>query len=254
MAVDHYRALADDYEWLESDAIHSGEEFLAQTAELRSALPPRARVLDCACGSGSTALALARAGYDAHASDLSSAMVTRTRERAEAEGLALPAEVGDWASLPDRAVGGFDLVVCVGNSIVHADGRAGRLEALAAMRAVLAPGGRVLLDARNWEKLRSERPRVVAERPVERAGRRCQALRVWTIPGAWEATHLQEPVLLFEAHDGGPPRVRRYEVPFIPVRREDLEADLVAVGLDVRSWRGVDEDEDWYSVVAQPSR
>jgi SAM-dependent methyltransferase len=254
MAVDHYRTLADDYEWLESDAVHSGEEFLAQTADLLGALPPGARVLDCACGNGSTALGLARAGFDTHASDLSPAMVARTRERAEAEGLLLPAEVGDWASLRERAQRPFDLVICVGNSIVHADGRAGRREALAAMRAVLAPAGRVLLDARNWEKLRAQRPRIVAERPVERGGRRCQALRVWSIPEDWEAVHVQEPVLLFDAEDGAPPRVRRYEVPFVPVRREDLAADLVAVGLDALQWRGVEENEDWYAVVAQPSR
>jgi len=252
MAVDHYRALADDYEWLESDAVHSGEEFLAQTADLLAALPPGARVLDCACGSGSTALGLARAGYEIHASDLSPAMVARTRERAKAEGLDLPAEVGDWASLPERAEQPFDLVVCVGNSIVHADGRAGRREALAAMRAVLAPGGRVLLDARNWEKLRAQRPRIVAERPVERGGRRCQALRVWSIPEAWDEVHVQEPILLFAPGDGEAPRVRRYEVPFVPVRREDLAADLVAAGLDALGWR--DADEDWYAVVAQPSR
>jgi len=123
-------------------------------------------VLDCACGIGLLAAGLARAGYDAHASDVSPEMVARTRA------LGVDARVRDWAQLPPS--GDCDAVLCVGNSLPHTPDRRG---ALAAMAGALRPGGALLLTSRNWER---EQPGGSEE--VQRGGRRLRITRVWT-PG-----------------------------------------------------------------------
>ena len=64
VATDEYDAFASDYHFLYSDRVLSGARFLEGYAEVLQSLPPRARILDCACGIGIHSLALARRGYD----------------------------------------------------------------------------------------------------------------------------------------------------------------------------------------------
>ena len=80
-------------------------------------VPPGARVLDCACGIGLLAIGLAQAGYHTEASDLSPAMVERTRELAQQHGVELQARVCDWLDLEPGPR--YDAVFCVGNSLGH---------------------------------------------------------------------------------------------------------------------------------------
>src|SRR5205823_6389774 len=78
------------------------------------------------------------------------------------------AEVAGW----DGLVGGpYEAVFCVGNSLTHAAGAAGRRAALRGMRGVLRDGGLLALTSRNWE-----RPQEAGEEWVQRGGRRA---RVW---------------------------------------------------------------------------
>lgn len=123
-------------------------------------------MLDCACGIGLLAAGLARAGHDVAASDISPAMVARTRA------LGVAAEVRSWDDLPPS--GDFDVVLCVGNSLAHAEDRRTGLRAMA---GALRPGGTLLITSRNWEV---EQPGGTEE--VERGGRRVRITRVWT-PG-----------------------------------------------------------------------
>jgi SAM-dependent methyltransferase len=123
-------------------------------------------VLDCACGIGLLVAGLARAGYDAHASDLSPEMVARTRA------LGVDARVRAWEDLEPS--GDFDVVLCVGNSLAHAEDRRA---ALSAMAGALRSGGTLVLTSRNWEL---EQPGGTEE--VERGGRRVRVTRMWT-PG-----------------------------------------------------------------------
>jgi SAM-dependent methyltransferase len=150
-----YNSLADLYEFLTPEALLTPEGNVAAFAPW---LPePPARVLDCACGIGLLAAGLARAGYDAHASDISPEMVARTRT------LGVQAEVRAWEDLPPS--GDFDAILCVGNSLAHAEDRR---TALRAMAAALSPGG--ALEQRGGVE------------EVERGGRRVTITRVWT-PG-----------------------------------------------------------------------
>lgn len=102
MTVDDcYADLAPDYEWLFGDEA------------------PGARVLDSACGIGADAMALARRGFDVTASDASANMVAEARRRCAQAGLPVEVAQSTWQDLPDRVPGRFDLVLCLGNAIVH---------------------------------------------------------------------------------------------------------------------------------------
>jgi len=76
---------------------------------LRS-LPPRARILDCACGIGIHSLALARHGYDVRGTDASAGMIAEARRRAALEGLEVEFAKCSWADLPKKFTERFDLV------------------------------------------------------------------------------------------------------------------------------------------------
>lgn len=168
MTVDDcYTDLVRDYEWLFGDDA------------------PGARVLDSACGIGADALALARRGFDVTASDGSASMVEQARRRCARSGVPIEVTQSTWQDLPRRVPGPFDLVLCLGNAIVHAATRPAMIASLQGLKQVLSPGGVLVIDSRNWEHLYRSRPRIVpGRRVIERRGIRSCSLYIWTIPEA----------------------------------------------------------------------
>jgi len=108
----------------------------------RAAVKPAERALDLGCGTGNVLLQLARAGAAVVAVDPSPRLVQVARERADAAGLTVDVRQGEAAAIPldDASV---DLIVSVFAVIFAPDPEA----ALAEMKRVLAPGGRILLTA-----------------------------------------------------------------------------------------------------------
>src|SRR4051794_8439696 len=94
-----YRDLADVYDLLVPPALRTPEGSAKALAPRVDALAPGARVLDCACGTGTLAVGLALRGFAVDASDLSPAMIARTRRLAAERGVALRAEVRAWEDL-----------------------------------------------------------------------------------------------------------------------------------------------------------
>jgi SAM-dependent methyltransferase len=254
---DLYGDLAHDYEWLFPDetvgrlggfgATSPGSQLLLEAAV--KTLGPGNRVLDCSCGIGSDAMALARKGLVVTASDGSEAMVAETRRRAKQYGIAMTVSRSPWQELPDRVSGPFELVLCLGNSIVHAEKRTSRAAALEGMRKVLSPTGTLVVDSRNWELLYESRPRIVPARQViEREGLRCYSLYVWTIPGDFASPCTAEIVLLFEDEQGRTSH-HRHVIDFAPFRHDDLADDIRAAGFTIRD-DSYQADGNFYAVAA----
>ncbi|MGD8795064.1 MAG: class I SAM-dependent methyltransferase, partial [Anaerolineae bacterium] len=110
------------------------------------------RVLDAACGTGHHALALARRGYQVAGADLSAAMVERARANAATAGLEVNfavAGLGDLHSLGQT----FDAVICLGNSLPHLLTDEEMAQALADFAAVLRPGGLLVVQNRNFDRV-----------------------------------------------------------------------------------------------------
>jgi SAM-dependent methyltransferase len=195
-----YAALADVYDFLVPEALLSPEGSAAAYEPVLAELEPGARVLDCACGTGTLAAGIALRGFDVRASDASPEMVARTRARG------IAAEVGRWEELDG---GPFDAVLCIGNSLTHAEDR---VAALAGMRRVARDGALLAVTSRTWE-----RPQEAGEEVVERGGRRATIRRSW-VPGA----------LVVEVEVDG--ALYREELAYWPFTHDELDADLRAAG------------------------
>jgi glycine/sarcosine N-methyltransferase len=256
---DYYTDLAQDYEWLfPDDAIGSSAPVGATSPGSRDlldgilrTLPPGARVLDSACGIGADAMALARDGFTVTASDASASMVEQARRRARQSGVEMEVTQSLWQDLPQRVAGPFDLILCLGNAIVHTATRPSMIASLAGMKQVLGPDGTVVIDSRNWERLHQTRPRIVpGRRLIERRGIRCTSLYIWTIPDDFSAPFRAEIVLLF-ADPSSALTHRRYVIDFTPFRHADLEDAMHAAGLTVVG-DTYQPDNPFYAVAAAP--
>jgi SAM-dependent methyltransferase len=153
------------------------------------------RVLDAACGTGHHAIALARQGYQVVGTDLSAPMIARAGDNASAHGVevknpghgpgVLPRKkpVGAAAPKPPQAVeewlfpvtfavaglGGYaalgqthDAAICLGNSLPHLLSEPAVEGALADFAAVLRPGGLLVIQNRNFDRVWTERERFMS--------------------------------------------------------------------------------------------
>ena len=106
-------------------------------------------------------------------------------------------------------------------------------ESLQAIRDVLKPNGRIVVDSRNWELMYSSWPRIIpAPRVIERHGVRCASLYIWTIPESFDLPCRAEIVFLFE-NQAGELSHRRYELNFQPFRHSDLRLALESAGFQI---------------------
>src|SRR3954453_16975531 len=199
-----YDALATGHEWLVPDALLEPEGAAAAFAPFVVDVPHGAHVLDCACGTGQLAVGLALRGFDVTATDASPGMVERTVVLAREHDAGVATSVARWDELTARGWDErFAAVLCVGNSLTHAEGRDGRASALAAMASVLAPGGTLVLTSRNWERVRSRPSGLdVEDRVVVRRGVRGLVVRAWTLPAAWDAPHALDVAVALLCDDG----------------------------------------------------
>ena len=218
-----YRRLAEVYDFLVPEALLSPEGSAAAFEGVLAGLAPGARVLDCACGTGTLAAGLVLRGFAVSASDASPEMVARARA------LGVHAEVRRWEDLEG---GPYDAVLCVGNSLTHAEDRRA---ALVGMRRVAGEGALLAITSRTWE-----RPQAAGEEVVERGGRRATVRRAW-VPGA----------LVVEVELDG--RLHREELAYWPFTHEELDADLRAAGWApaTSTWS---PDVDRYLVTARARR
>ncbi len=246
-----YGALSDVYEWLiGDDKLIPAQAAAVYGSDVVGSLPPRARVLDCACGTGQLAVGLAGLDLDVVATDASDRMVRRTENLAGEHGVSLRALRASWGELPDDLEdAAFHVVFCVGNSLGHAKGAAGRLTALEAMSRLLGPGGRLVLTSRNWALVRSAGSRVeVRDRLVRRHDRDAVVSYYWQIEQRWEQEHVLE-IVVARIEPEGAVRACSERLSIWPYRYEDLVAQLRSVGLTVQSTT-FDPETEGYRVIA----
>jgi len=148
--VPFYDALASDY-----DRFVNWEGRLAHELPFLERLFAEhgvVRVLDAACGTGHHAIALARQGYQVVGADLSAAMIEQAWQNAAAAGVEVSFAVAGFGGL--AALGqSFDAVLCLGNSLPHLLTEKALAEALSDFAAVLHPGGLVVIQNRNFDRV-----------------------------------------------------------------------------------------------------
>jgi SAM-dependent methyltransferase len=250
MPAEAYDTLARVYDFLVPEPLLSPQGSVEAFAPFLDPLPPGARALDCAAGTGQLAVGLALRGLEVVASDASPGMVARTRELAARHGAALTAAACRWEDLGDQGWQPFDAVLCVGNSIAHAEGRPARRDALRAMAGLVRPGGQLVLTSRNWERVRAAGAGLeVAEELTVRDGARGLVIHSWELAEDWDAPHHLDVAVALIGDDG---RVTTHaeRLPFWPFRHETLDEDLRAADLEAQTTT-YEADVDRYLVTAR---
>lgn len=126
--------------------------------ELLSSLgtpPHETRVIDSACGTGQHAIALAEAGYIAYGSDLSPEMVSVAKIRADSADQRVSFKTSGFGSTSKAFAKElpFDAVLCLGNSLPHVSNETELKTALEDFFKLLRPGGLLLLQMRNFDRV-----------------------------------------------------------------------------------------------------
>lgn len=143
-----YATLARHYDalFLEEPAI---------TGFLATGLRTGSRVLDLACGTGTYAAALAHRGHRVTGVDLAPEMIAAAAQPRPA-GLRLL--VGDMRALRSLAPGSFDLIYCIGNSLVHMPSHAAVRTLLSDAAQSLDRGGQLVVQIVNYDRALTELP------------------------------------------------------------------------------------------------
>lgn len=115
-------------------------------------LVPHARVLDVGCGEGRYARALSRAGMRVTGFDLSEELLAAARARSPGLPGAPTYVRGDMRELPFHAQ--FDAAVSLFSSFGYFDEASDDAKVLEGVARALVPGGRLLVDVANGERLR----------------------------------------------------------------------------------------------------
>ncbi len=152
-----YDELSDDYDRFVNWPSRLAYEMPFLERELNAA--GARKVLDAACGSGQHAIALAKRGFDVTGADASVAMIELARRNALDENLSLSFHVAGFGEMRERTGEGFDALICLGNSLPHLLDPASLAAALGDMAECLRPGGLLLIQNRNFDRVVAHRER-----------------------------------------------------------------------------------------------
>jgi glycine/sarcosine N-methyltransferase len=194
---------------------------------------PGSPSLDVACGTGGHAVALARKGHPVTGVDLDASMIERARRKGR--GLPVRFEVRDMTGLaegpdldsPSAGESPFGLVYCVGNSLVHLDsGETIRL-ALSGWRALMAPGGRLVIQIIHYDGVLARG--AVGLPTIRDEERGLEFVRRYEYsPGG---TSVQFRTVL-TVQEGGKPRRIEGAIPLRILKAAELQALVGAAGFD----------------------
>lgn len=154
MINDFYDQLAPFYHLIYEDweaAIASQADFLSGIIQAQWGDSVHS-ILDASCGIGTQSLGLAARGFEVTASDLSPGAVARAQKEAQARNLRITFSVCDIRELYSHHGGGFDVVICAGNSIPHLLSDSEILLALQEMHACLRSGGGCVITMRRYDE------------------------------------------------------------------------------------------------------
>lgn len=105
-------------------------------------------VLDIACGSGLYAMALQKLGHQVSAIDLDEQMIKQLQQKEDT----IDAQVMDMRNI-ESLNQQFDLLYCIGNSLVHLDSPEDILTFLKACHAALRESGKLILQIINYDRI-----------------------------------------------------------------------------------------------------
>ena len=117
------------------------------------------RVLDVACGTGHHTIALAQRGYEVVGTDISEGMVRQARQNAESASASAVFHQAGFGHLREAVKEPFDALLCLGNSLPSVITEEALGGALADMAGLLVPGGLIIIQNLNYDRVWPRRER-----------------------------------------------------------------------------------------------
>lgn len=192
--------------------------------EQQLAIAGARRILDVACGSGQHAIALLRHGYEVTGVDLSAGMIERAQANAAAAGVTGRFVVGSFGELASQVGGGYDALLCLGNSLPHVLADQALQATLADFRSVLIPDGLLIIQNRNFDAVLAQQARWMPPQAHSEPGREWLFLRFYDFLA--EGT-LAFNVVMLQREEGEAWQQRIRQTTLRPWRRDEL-VDAVA--------------------------
>jgi glycine/sarcosine N-methyltransferase len=119
-----------------------------------------ASILDAACGTGHHAVALARQGFECAGADSSAKMIEIAQTNAQSANQDVLFKQAGFGQLFQAFNGqSFDSMICLGNSLPHILDKNKMVEALTDFKAVLRPGGKLIIQNRNFDSVIKDKKR-----------------------------------------------------------------------------------------------
>ena len=225
-AREFYDELGNQYDTMVSWAgrLEREERFFGGLFDARGV----ARVLDAACGTGMHAVAFARQGRRAAGADISPAMIEKARENARRAAVDVELKVAGFGELSRNFDGAFDAVTCLGNSLPHLLEEDALVGALADFARVLRPGGTLVIQNRNYDRVLASPRRSVHLNAREEPEGETLFVRM-TEPRGGESIDFS---ILTLSKRGGAWSSTLRTTPLRAITRAALERALAAAGFD----------------------
>jgi len=124
----------------------------AQLRFINKRAKDKKKILDLAAGTGNYSIALAKEGYEVTAVDLDSEMVKNIEEKANKEEVKVTAIAMDMKEI-DKIGSKFDLIFCIGNSLVHLDNKDEIKKVINKLYNLLNKDGVLIIQIINYDRI-----------------------------------------------------------------------------------------------------
>jgi len=146
---DHYdKFLGEVYSWIVGDFETAYRKNVELFARLKLAPGRGDLAVDLGCGPGCQSVPLAELGYDVLAVDFCQALLDELDEHTD--GLAVEAVCDDVLNFPEHLSQPADLIVCMGDTLVHLPDRLAVQSLISKVCGSLKPGGRFIYAIRDY--------------------------------------------------------------------------------------------------------
>ncbi len=203
--------------------------FLEQQLSTLGEDPSQIRVMDTACGTGHHAIALASHGFQTFGSDLFPEMVSLADANAKAAGARVTFRTAGFGSINDsfKQPGEFDAVLCLGNSLPHVSSVADLDKALQDFKQLLRPGGLIILQMRNFDKVMGEKNRWMEPQTVQDGSVDWLFLRFYDFEADGK---IQFNILSLHRKANAPWHTQLTSTHLLPIFSEQLKTELGLLG------------------------
>jgi glycine/sarcosine N-methyltransferase len=125
---------------------------ITELSALKNGASQQTSILDAACGTGHHMIALKEHGFNVAGADISAKMVEIAWRNARAANLDLELKQTGFGKLANTFGSQvFDGLICLGNSLPHVLDESSMLKSLIDFRAVMRPGGKLIIQNRNFD-------------------------------------------------------------------------------------------------------